>query len=41
MIISNPTMSTKFVMMSTNNFPLATRETRPPIPDAFLCGCAN
>jgi hypothetical protein len=28
-------MSTKFVMISTNNLPLATLDTRPDIPDAF------
>jgi hypothetical protein len=35
MIISNPTMSTKFVMISTNNLPLATFDTRPLTADAF------
>lgn len=34
MIISNPTMSTKFVMISTNNLPLAALETRPLTADA-------
>jgi hypothetical protein len=35
MIISNPTMSTKLVMISTNNLPLATLDTCPVIADAL------
>jgi hypothetical protein len=35
MIISSPTMSTKFVMISTNNFPLAAFETLPDMPRGF------
>jgi len=36
MIIRTPTMSTKFVMMSTNNLPLATFDMRPLTADALL-----
>jgi hypothetical protein len=35
MIIRTPTMSTKFVMMSTNNLPLATCDMRPLTADAL------